>query len=87
MPYKTAIHELIQANPSLHERLRTERRLLATIERLAAEMRETHRRLTSEMETHGLDSCSASSRAWELATAEMQATLDGSDDPAAKPNA
>lgn len=87
MLYKTAIHEMIQANPSLHKTLRKERRLLATIERLAAEMREAHHRLTSQMEAHGLDSCSASSRALELATAEMEATLRGLGDPQANSNA
>jgi hypothetical protein len=42
MQYKTIVLELLQQNQELHERLRRERKLLATVNRLATELRDRH---------------------------------------------
>ena len=42
MLYKTIILNLLEQNPPLHEELRRKRKLLATLNRLAEELREDH---------------------------------------------
>ena len=42
MQYKTIVLELLQQNQELHERLRRERKLPATVNRLATELRDRH---------------------------------------------
>jgi hypothetical protein len=42
MQYKTIVLELLQQNQELHERLRRERMLLATVNILATELRDRH---------------------------------------------
>jgi hypothetical protein len=42
MQYMTIIHELLQQQPQTHEQLRKERRLLATVEQYAKELKTRH---------------------------------------------
>jgi hypothetical protein len=42
MQYKTIILELIEARPQLHERLKTSRTLLSTVDRFAHLLKESH---------------------------------------------
>ncbi len=42
MQYMTIIHELLQQQPRTHEQLRKERKLLATVESYAKELKASH---------------------------------------------
>ena len=42
MHYKTIIYELLQQRPQMHEQLRQQRKLLATVELYARELRISH---------------------------------------------
>jgi hypothetical protein len=42
MHYKTIIYELLQQRPQMHEQLRQQRKLLATVELYARELRTSH---------------------------------------------
>ncbi len=42
MQYMTIIHELLQQQPRTHEQLRKSRKLLATVERYAKELKASH---------------------------------------------
>jgi hypothetical protein len=49
MQYKTIILELIQQNEPLHDRLRSNRSLLATVDRLAAQLKAAHEIYLNQM--------------------------------------
>lgn len=77
MQYKTIILELIRQNEPLHHRLKAERKLLATVERMALELKAGHlehlRDLTATNPHH--PPTQASSQAFETAVKEMEERL------------
>jgi hypothetical protein len=76
--YKTIILTLLQEQyPSLHERLRRERTLLATLNRYAVELRTAHLAWTDELRraSPAADPASNSSEALELAIEHLQGSL------------
>ena len=81
MQYKTIALALLTANPELHDRLKAERRLLETLHRLSAELRERHREwivaLTDRAPTD--DPRVTASRAMELAVEELRVRLSPSE--------
>jgi hypothetical protein len=84
MNYKTIVHELIQANPELHEQLRLTRQLLPTMEAYAIELRTRHRYWTDQLcgDTPLIYPHSVTDNAMELAVAELQNRLSLEDSQA-----
>ena len=80
MHYKTIALELLTANPELCDRLKAERRLLAEMHRLSAELKERHQiwivALTDRSSAD--DPRLTASRAMELAVAELAESLSPS---------
>ena len=76
--YKTIILELLQEQyPSLHDQLRRERTLLATLNRYAVELRTAHLAWTDELRRASpkADPVRISSEALELAIEHLQGSL------------
>jgi hypothetical protein len=87
MHYKTIIHELLQQRPQMQEQLRKERKLLATLELYARELKASHEAWTdmlSQMRP-GSHPAQIASEALEIALQEIEDRLpsdssqDGSD--------
>lgn len=83
MHYLTIVLNLIQSRPVLHEQLRRQRQLLATVEQCAAELKILHQAWMTELHRNQAGSLPAQIRAeaLELALADLQ--LTGPDLPAA----
>jgi len=84
MRYKTIVHELLQDRyPALHERLRRERTLLATLDRLAIELKDAHVARMREMgrarPARNFDQIAI--EALELATEDLQRRLPSESPP------
>jgi hypothetical protein len=79
--YLTITLELIEANPTLHERLRQKRELLTTLHQLGKELKASHRVLLHRLRDQrpGDDLRLLQSQALELAVAELQDRLSSSD--------
>lgn len=79
--YLTITLELIEANPTLHQRLRQQRELLTTLHRLGNELKASHQtwqlRLREQRSTDDLGLLR--SQALELAVAELQERLSSSE--------
>lgn len=77
MQYKTIVLELIQRQPELHERLRESRTLLATMDRLAFELKDRHDFWMEHLSRAKPDSdrSQLSSEALEIALKELEADL------------
>ena len=77
MQYKTIILELIQQNETLHNRLRRERNLLATVERIALELKAGHETWLHRMAATRPDEGAVQVyyRAFEMALMEMEERL------------
>ena len=77
MQYKTIILELIQQNEPLHDRLRSNRSLLATVDRLAAQLKAEHEIYLNEMTMQEPTASrpAASQQAFEMAIKEAQEQL------------
>jgi hypothetical protein len=78
MRYKTLVHELLQDRyPALHERLRRERTLLMTLDRLAIELKDAHVAWRNRLRraSPGRDYGQIMSEALELAIEQLQAHL------------
>jgi hypothetical protein len=74
MQYKTMILELLSDRPQMHEQLRKERKLLATMERYAQELKASHQAWT-EMLTQmrpGSSQAQLTSEALEIALKELE---------------
>jgi hypothetical protein len=78
MQYKTMVLEMLEARPEMHERLRRERKLLATMEHYAGELKALHEAWKTQLARRrpGSDESQVSSEALELALQELQACLD-----------
>ena len=77
MQYKTMTLQLIQQRPQLHEQLRKERKLLATLEFWAGELKASHeawKGLLSQARPDS-DPSQIASLALEMACQELEATL------------
>jgi hypothetical protein len=84
MRYKTIVLALLEANPTLHSRLKAQRQVLATMDRLALELRSQHHeqmRILQER-SPASDPRVISSQALELALEELRASplLNESED-------
>jgi hypothetical protein len=74
MQYKTIILELLKQRPQMYEQLRKERKLLATMERFAKELKASHlawKELLSPLRP-GSDESQIASEALEMALKEIQ---------------
>lgn len=77
MQYKTIILELIQQNEPLHDRLRSQRNLLATVDRLAAQLKADHETYLNEMtmQEPAASRPAVSQQAFEMAIKEAEEQL------------
>jgi hypothetical protein len=77
MKFKTMILELLQQRPALHERLRQDRTLLATMERLASEMKIRHEALTAQLlsAAPSQEPSQIAQQAMEMAVQELEDSL------------
>lgn len=77
MQYKTIILELILQNQPLHDQLRSQRKLLVTVDRLAAELKADHETYLSQMtQPETTESQTAlAQRAFEMAIKEAEERL------------
>jgi hypothetical protein len=77
MLYKTIVLELLKERSELHERLRTQRRLLPTIHNLALQMQASHREWLTMLATPGSEKASteAQEMAMHMAMMDIRATL------------
>jgi hypothetical protein len=75
--YKTIVLELLQQQPEIHERLRSSRTLLPTMERLAGELKARHEFWTGRLEraNPGISENQIAGEALELALAELRGRL------------
>ena len=83
MQYKTIVMELIEQRPHLHEKLKRERKLLSTMERVARELkasREEIRRDLASEQPH-MEASLISSQAMAMAISELEARM-----PPERPN-
>ena len=84
MRYKTIVHELLQDRyPALHERLRRERTLLMTLDRLAIELKDAHVARMRELRraSPASDFGQVAIEALELATEDLQRRLPSESPP------
>jgi hypothetical protein len=75
--YKTIIHELLQQRPQMHEQLRKERKLLATLELYARELKTSHegwKELIAQAKP-GSEESQIASEAMEMALKELEDRL------------
>jgi hypothetical protein len=77
MQYKTIILELIQQNEPLHDRLRSQRNLLTTVDRLAAQLKADHETYLNEMtmQEPAASWPAVSQQAFEMAIKEAEEQL------------
>lgn len=77
MQYKTMVHELLQQQTELHEKLRLTRRLLPAIEAYARELKASHEewKETLTESRPGSDPIQIASEALEMAVKEMEDRL------------
>ena len=84
MQYKTMVLELLQQRPQIHDSLRKERTLLATVESQARELKARHEELIeifSQMRPED-ESSQISGMALEMALQELEERLDNDTVPA-----
>ena len=77
MQYKPLVHELLQQQTELHEKLRLTRRLLPTIEAYAKELKTSHEewKETLSEARPGSDPIQIASEALEMAVKELEDRL------------
>lgn len=77
MQYKQIVHELLEQQTELHEKLRLTRRLLPTIDAYARELKASHAewKETLTESRPGSDPMQIASEAMEMAVQEMQDRL------------
>lgn len=86
MQYKTIVLELLRQRPQMHDRLRKERSLLATLEHHAQQLKASHESWTEILRRARPDSdlSQSAAEALELAIKELEAGLPTAslpDDP------
>ncbi len=77
MQYKTMVLELLKEMPEIHDRLRENRTLLATLERLAAGLKDSHEAWKVQLARSSPNSSETqlASAALEMALADLEAAL------------
>jgi hypothetical protein len=77
MKYKTIILELLEQNPDLYRRLKRNRQVRQTMDRLAVDLQRRHLELRSYLQQSqpGAGSSELSSQAMEMAIAELREQL------------
>jgi hypothetical protein len=83
MQYKTIILDLLQQRPKMHDQLRKDRKLLATMERYAKELKTSHeawKDLLSDLRP-GSDQSQIASEALEIALKELENSLPSASPP------
>ena len=76
MQYKTIVLHLLENRPEIHERLRRDRTLMATLDRYSCELRDRHEVWKEELRrSEPGDPSRIASEALELALAEVEARL------------
>jgi hypothetical protein len=77
MHYKTIVLELIQGQPKLHDQLRNSRTLLATVNQVAAALKESHEAWKEQLAQArpGSDPSQIASEALELAMNDLLESL------------
>lgn len=83
MQYKTIVLELLQQQPQMHDRLRESRTLLSTLERLAAELKDSHESWMSwvAQASPGSSEGQIKSEALEIALMELKDLLHSASSP------
>ena len=83
MQYKTIVLGLLQQNQELHERLRRERKLLATVNLLATELRDRHLAWKEQLSQArpNSDPSQIASVALEIALRDLQDSLRSESPP------
>jgi hypothetical protein len=83
MLYKTIVLELLQERPQMHEKLRQERQLLATVNRYSKELMASHEELKQQLTQAkpGYDPAQIASQAMELAIQELIERLPSESTP------
>jgi hypothetical protein len=83
MQYKTIILEMLEQRPELHEQLRQQRKLLATTELYAADLKESHESWTTilSQEDPVREKRQVSSEVLELALKELEGRLPPASAP------
>lgn len=78
MLYKTILLELIESRPELHERLKAQRAVLTTVDRLALNLKSRHEFWKDSLRQSNpdIDPVQIASMAGELALQEMTQLLD-----------
>lgn len=81
MQYQTITLELLEQRPQLYERLRQERQVLATAERLALDLKARHEfwKDSCRQTNPNLDPIQTASMAGELALKELEDQLESAD--------
>jgi hypothetical protein len=64
MLYNRIVLHLLEDRPQLHEQLRKERKLLATLNRLAGELRSSHKRWKKRLTTAAVARARSAARQW-----------------------
>jgi hypothetical protein len=82
MQYKTIIHELLPQYPTLYERLRQNRQMLAALDQYALSLKTRHQAWINELAVNrpGSHPTQLSSEALELALEETQADLQNASE-------
>jgi hypothetical protein len=77
MQYKTIVLELLQQRPQIHDQLRKDRKLLATVEMYARELKTRHEvwKETLSQERPGSDRSQIAFEALEMALKELEDRL------------
>lgn len=77
MHYVTIVLELIEQHPRLYEKLKSEKRLLATAQQLAAQLKSDSAEWVSRLRrmSPALDEIQRTSQALEISVAELRALL------------
>jgi hypothetical protein len=83
MHFKSIVLELLQARPAMYDQLRTTRRLLPALERMAAELKSSHEACKSRLfqMRPGSSESQIASEALELALKAMEASLPTASSP------
>ena len=83
MQYKTIVLHLLEERPKMHDRLRKNRLLLPTMERLANELKTSHEawKDTLSQARPGSDASQIASEALEMALKELEDSLPSESPP------
>ena len=83
MLYKTIILQMLEDRPAIYNRLKAERKSLATIEALASELKANQRVILADLKQANprMDEQQLASQAMEMALADLESALDANTSP------